>query len=462
MLSSTAVTTADLPPARAGEASDATRSLPAWPVTAAFGAYAAWWFVGLLDIVLIPLAAVMALYLARSRATRVPRGFGVWLLFLLWVAGSVIMVEQGGALIGFAYRYLVYLSSTVVFVYVYNARRHLSTQYVLGLLTTVWLLVVLGGWAGVVYPAGVVRTPMAYVVDLLKSAIPNATSLLNNELVTHMVVRRFAQYTPGSFFELSPRPVAPFRFTNNWGNVYSLLLPLVVAYGLRAHGWRKVVVLLAIPASVAPALLTLNRGMLIGIGLAMVYTSWRLLLLGRPKPLAALALGGVLIGALYFALPIQERLDARLGLEGSSTETRASLYQQSIDSVPESPVFGFGVPQEGDPNGPPVGTQGQVWMILVTAGPVALVTSLGWLLLAVLQSRRRRDLYGFAAHVALLVSTFELFYYGVLPYGLPLMMVAAALALRPADDVRPYAEAAQRPALPHLMPRNAQSSSPLN
>jgi O-antigen ligase len=413
-------------------------ALPAWPVLALFGLYPVWWGLGVLDMILVPLALVMVLYLVRTPGVRAPRGYGLWLFFLVWAGCSVVQLHELGPLIGFTYRYSIYLGATVLFVYLYNARTLLRARPVLGALTVVWLTTVVGGYLGVLWPGGVVETPMAYVVDGVKNLIPAAASLLNNELITHMVVRRFSQFNPSSFFELAPRPSAPFRFTNNWGNVYSVLLPMVVAYAYLTTRTRRLLLLgVALPLSLVPALLTLNRGMLIGIGIAMLYAGTRLLFMGRPKPLAGMAVA-VLVGAVLFsALPVQERIENRLANAGSSNETRSSLYQQSLESVPESPIFGHGVPKGGDnPNAPPVGTQGQVWMILVSHGPVALFCALGWLVLAIVQSRRRRDLVGLATHTSLLVGTIELLYYGVLPYGLPLLMVAAALALRPADETK--------------------------
>ena len=111
------------------------------------------------------------------------------------------------------------------------------------------------------------------------------------------------------------------------------------------------------------------------------------------------------------------------------------MYLQAIQSVPSSPVFGHGTPLQGtNPAAPPVGTQGQVWIYLVSHGPVALAAALTWLVMVIVQTRRRRDAVGLAAHTAVLVGTLELFYYGAIPYGLPLLMVAAALALRPPSD----------------------------
>src|SRR3954470_7464111 len=345
-------------------------ALPVWPVAALFSGYALWWLLGILDVVLIPIAVVMVLYLARTPGLRAPRGFGLWLLFLLWAACSVVELTQGVQLIGFGFRYLVYASSPVVFLYVYNARAALTAPRVLSILTTVWLTTVVGGYLGVFFPTAVVHTPMSYVRDAVESVVSGSAALLNNELITHMVVRRFSQYNPGSFFNLSPRPAAPFRYTNNWGNAYSVLLPLVVAHAVQiSPRRRRLLLFVVLPLSAVPAFLTLNRGMLIGIGIAMAYSGFRLLRLHRPKPLMWMV-GAAVVGYVMFTiLPTQERIDTRLANEGSSNDTRSSLYIQSLDSVPQSPVFGHGVPKEGDnPNAPPVGTQGQVWMILVSHG----------------------------------------------------------------------------------------------
>jgi len=48
-----------------------------------------------------------------------------------------------------------------------------------------------------------------------------------------------------------------------------------------------------------------------------------------------------------------------------------------------------------------------------------------------------------AAGTIILVGTVELLYYGILPNGLPIMMVATAMALRPPQGSRQGAPAAQ-------------------
>jgi O-antigen ligase len=247
-----------------------------------------------------------------------------------------------------------------------------------------------------------------------------------------MVIRRFAQYNPDSYFQLDPRPSAPFLYTNNWGNVYSLLLPFVIVYLLQVRGERRFGLLaLMLPISAIPAALTLNRGMFLGIAVAISYVALRLAMRGKLRALTTLALVTV-IGVLAIQLsPLQERLDARLGGETNSNTDRTSLYVQSLQLIPQSPLFGFGGPRDPvTPTAAPVGTQGQVWLLLVSHGPIAALCFVGFFVVAFYRIRRRSDPMGVACATVMLVGSMELFYYGVVPNGLPLMVVAAAMGLR--------------------------------
>lgn len=412
----------------AGSQMVASSELPAWPAVMLFALFPVWWLLGLADLIWILMAPPMVLLMVRARAIQVPRGFGVYLLFLLWALCSGVQLERAGQAIGFSYRLLLYASAAVLFVYVFNARRRITEQVATGALTGYWLACVFGGFLALAFPSAVIKTPLNYL-------LPKA--LTDNDLVNQMVVRRMTQWNPDAWVVLDPRPTAPFLYTNNWGNVYSLLLPVVVAYLFKIRGTVRFWVLLGIiPLSLIPAFLTLNRGMFLGLGIAAAYIALRLALTGNMKGLVAIAVMGALGAGAFFLLPAQDRLENRLD-QSSSTEDRTSLYTQAIDTVPESPILGHAVPQEPDnPNLDPVGTQGQFWMVLVSHGVGALVCFVGWFLLAFLLSLRRGDVTGMVANTVLLVGTIELVYYGSLPYGLPILMVAAALALRGPDLIQ--------------------------
>ncbi|TIC81534.1 hypothetical protein E8D34_17790 [Nocardioides sp. GY 10113] len=438
-------------------------SLPVWPVAAYFGLTPLWWALGLLDMVLMPLAVAMGALLAARGNVRVPRGFALWLLFLVWMGCSIVMVDTPNHMVAFLYRAGIYVGATVLFLYVYNLSGQNVGRRVAGILTIHWLSVVAGGLAGIALLGSVVRTPTFYVLQAV------SPGLVNVDFINHMVVRRFAQYNPDSYLGVAGRPSAPFLYANNWGNVYSLLLPVVIAYmlTLNRRGERRDRVVfwtlaVTIAISVVPASFTMNRGMLIGLGLAALYVSVRMAMRGNLLAVVVI-LGAAAIGGLAFQHLAGDRLETRL--EGSGTETRGSLYQQSLDAVPESPIFGYGVPIASDnPDAPPVGTQGQFWMVLVSHGPVAIAAFISFFLLAWFRSRRLWDPVGLVTSTLCLVACVELGFYGVVPYGLPIMMTIAALALRgctrPAIHRAPEEDPPERfgPAAPALPAVNGLSS----
>ncbi len=382
-----------------------------------------WWLLGPGEAVWIVLAAVMVFYLARHGRVEVPRGFGIWLLFLVWMACSVVGIDSGGRLLGFLFRALLYLTVTVVFVYVYNARTRLTLRYVAGVLTVFWLVVVAGGYLGVLFPLLTVQTPFGLLFP---------PSISSNELVQEMIVRRVSQYNPTGWLKLDPRPSAPFLYTNGWGNAYSMLTPIVVAYLILVRRERRFWwLLLAIPLSFVPAFLTLNRGMFIGLGLAIVYVSVRAIARGSLTAILALAALVILVGAAFAVLPIEQRLSERVEVS-SSTQDRASLYAETFSRTLESPLFGFGAPRpSASANIPSAGTQGQLWMVMFSHGFPGAALFMGWLVFAFFRSIRARDPVLVACNTVLLVVIVESTYYGIMTTGLLVAMLAAALTMRP-------------------------------
>lgn len=426
--------------ARGGVMQTSGRSqLPRWPLVAAFALYPLWWVLGLGSIAWIPLGACMAVLLARRGGVRMPTGLGIWFLFLLLMCVSVIGLDSPGRLIGFIYRALLYASVTTVFIYVYNARELLTARYVLGLVTVFWAFAVAGGYAGIFFPTFSFRTPFGLIVP---------SSLEANELVGEMVVRRMTQYNPDSWLALEPRPSAPFLYTNQWGNVYSLCLPMVVAYARELVLGKDLKKALAVSCvlllSLVPALLTLNRGMFLGIAVAVAYVLVRFMLAGRLGQVAwIMAFGGVTGGVVVW-LGVGSRLEERT-TTSSSTEDRASLYRETLDRTLDSPLFGYGAPRPSVTEGlPSAGTQGHIWMVMFSHGLPALAIFLLALVWFVFATARVRNTSQLLVHAVQVVILTEVLYYGVLPNGLILSFTAAALLLRERDSRREADSAEQR------------------
>lgn len=408
------------------------RELPRWPVVAMFALFPLWWVLGPGEAMWIPLAGVMLLFLRRHGKIQTPKGFGIWLLFLLWVACSVIAIDTPGRLAGFGYRGLLYVAVTIAFLYVYNARATLTARNMAGILTIFWLVIVAGGYLGIFWPTLSINTPLGAVLP---------SWLSSNELVQEMVVRRATSYNPDSFLNLDPRPSAPFLYTNGWGNAYSVLTPIVVAYLALVRRERRFWWLLpVVPLSFVPAFLTLNRGMFLGLGVALAYILLRSIIRGNVRAIVALVALLVVAAGAWASLPAAERLSERVDAS-SSTEDRVNLYAETFERTLEQPIFGYGAPRPSESStAPSVGTQGQFWMVMFSHGFPGVALFIGWLLWAYFRTIRERDPVSLACNTVLLLTVVESLYYGMMATGIMVAMLAAAVALRPREEAnRPAA-----------------------
>jgi hypothetical protein len=408
---------------------DDTQAAPAWPLGMVLAGFPVWWLVGLGDAVLfITTIIVTHQFVRRRRIPLVPRGFGVWLLFVAWMSVSVVGIDSFGRLVGFTYRALLYFAATAVFLYVYSNRPTFTLRKVASLLTGFWMVCVVGGYVGVLFPLLTWRTPLASVMP---------RGLLANELVQEMMVRRVTQFNPDAYFLLTPRPSAPFLYTNTWGAAYSVLTPIVIAHAVQhLAGSRRALLLAAVVASTIPAFLTLNRGMFIGLGVAGLYIGIRGVLAGNVRVIAGVFAVGIVAMIVLATVPVGERLDQRLE-SSASTENRAALYSETLTRTLESPVFGFGAPRPSNANLTSVGTQGHVWMVMFSHGIPATILFIVWLAVAWANTAHHRSGVGLAMNTAFVVIGIEIWYYGVVGMVLFVLMTAGAAAWRPPPAVRP-------------------------
>lgn len=399
------------------------RDLPSWPFTLMLAGFPLWWLSGLGEIAWVVLAVPMVIYLLRRGSTHVPRGFGVWAMFLVWMCFSVVGIDSSGRLIGFIYRVCLYAVVTIVFIYVYNARRSISTAYVVNMFAAFLAWATIGGILGLLYPLFEFRTPLAYLLP---------SSLTSNELVQEMVVRRTTQFNPNSWVVIPPRPSAPFLYTNGWGNVYSVVAPIVaVSLVGKRRPTARIGLIVLVVTSLIPAVLSLNRGMFIGIGVLVGYVFIRLVLQGNGKAVATIVLASSLVLGAALALDVQSRLDYRLETS-SSTQDRSNLYGETFERTLASPLFGYGAPRPSETAGAPsAGTQGQFWSVMFSHGFPGLAFFMAWLAWTFVSTIRVRGPGMLILNATLLVTMVESLYYGLLPDGLLLSMTVSGLLMRP-------------------------------
>jgi hypothetical protein len=407
--------------------------LPAgWPVYLLFGVFPLWWVLGLAGLIWIVAAVPMLVWLVSRRHLWAPRGFGLWIGFLVWMLASAIQLEGTTRWIAFSYRAAIYLSMTVLFLYIYNMPREwMPSRRVAIALGLLWVAVIAFGFLAIAIPRGGVTTPMSKVIPGQLMANPFVNDLFNPKLAQ---VQDFVGYPV-------PRPAAPFTYTNEWGGTVGLLTPLAIACLALVRSYlTRNLLRLALVASLVPVVISMDRGLWIALGFGLVYVAVRAALRGKARSLLAILGFLAVVVALVAFTPMRQYYEDRLA-NPHSNNRRESVTELAIQGWRDSPLFGYGGPKESAdaPNLPQLGTHGQVYLVLFSHGLPGLVFFMGWWLWTLWVSARGALGLPLWAHAALLIGVIEFFYYDMLPAQLCVMMAVAAVAWREVTNHRPVA-----------------------
>ncbi len=410
---------------RAGPGDSWLRLPVTWPLVVLFVAFPIWWVLGLSAFIWSVMAVPMLVALIWRQRTRAPVAFVAWFAFTSWVLMSGLQLESGTKILTFVYRLTLYAGAGVLFLYVYNLPRsgRLDVK-VLRILTVFWMIVIIGGYIGILGGSHTFTTAIEYL-------LPN--HLRNQPFVQELVQPVFAEVQHFLGYPV-PRPAAPFPYTNNWGGNVAVLTPVALAaLAATRPGLRRRVIVGFLVASVVPMVVSLNRGMFLSLAVGLVYVAIRLALRGRVTALVSL-LGLIAVLALLVAVtPLGHLLVVSASsTHGHSNTTRVSVSQQAFEGANQSPIFGHGEPQPVSGQGltPAIGTQGQLWMTLYSNGYIATALFIGFFLAVLWQTRRARSTAGLWLHAVPLIALVQIPVYGWLPAELQVVMVTAALAYR--------------------------------
>ena len=404
-----------------------------------------WWAMGAADMMPIVMAVPMALRISRRRPLRTPPGFAAWAVFLLCVIASatLIFVDAPGAVPGEAgarpvvvtYRLLQYLSITVVLLWVGNlSESELPKLKVMRILGWMFVVTVAGGLLGVVAPSLELRSPLEILLPeglassgFLKPLIHPATASIQAILG-----------------EDSPRPIAPFAYSNTWGAAFSMCLPFFFAGWLgRDAGWRRPAGLLVLFLSAIPLVYSLNRGLWISLALGLLFVLLRLAFAGRPGFLLAALVAILLGGVIFFSSPLAGMVSERLD-NPHSNDRRQELIELTVRSTATgSPLLGFGSTRDvqgsfasiaggGTPECPacevpPLGTQGQLWLVVFSQGLLGAAAFVAFYSRQVVGHWRARSTVELVGVLSLLFLAVQVLVYDTL--GVPMYVVMIAIGL---------------------------------
>lgn len=421
-----------------------------WPVTALFILYPLWWALGLPTFIFAILAVPMGFQLYRRRnEIKVPPGFGLWLVLLLWVVLSGLMLgltapqtlapSGGGRYIGWAIRVFNYTGLTVAMLYVINLREsEMPRRRLVRMFGFMAVVTVIGGYVGALMPSLKFIAPLKFILPAAIAKDPFVNRLMTVEVAQVQDVIEGAAS--------SPRPSAPFEYTNTWGeNMAILLIWFIVGWVVLGGQLRRIAGYAVVLAAVFPIVYSLNRGLWIGLGISAVYVAIRLALRGRIAVLAGLALGVGLIGVLILASPLGSTLTERMQ-NGHSDEIRATLNAGAVDAANASPVLGYGAnraligsnrsitvgksatcKQCGNRE---LGSNGQLWNLLVGQGWVGAFCYNAFFLWCLWRFRHDHTAIGIAGSLVLILMLFFQFLYGSLNTTLAYALISVALLAR--------------------------------
>ena len=398
-----------------------------WPLTVLFVAFPVWWLLGVSAFIWSVVAVPQAMALMWRRWARAPVVIFLWFAFASWVLLAGLQLASATKITTFCYRLSLYAGAGIMFMYVYNLprSRRLDTK-VLRILTIFWMIVVAGGYAGILLRSHTFVAPIDHV-------LPHG--LRNQPFVQELIQPVFAEMQPLLGHQI-PRPAAPFPYTNNWGGNIAVLTPVAIAAAAAAgRGPRRKLIIAVLAASLVPMVFSLNRGMFLSLAVAILYVALRLAVRGRLGSLVSVLALTALLVTVVALTPLGHLVTGSFSsTHGHSNATRLSLYQQAAAGTNASPLFGHGEPQPVTGSvlagTPAIGTQGQLWMVLYSNGYPAAVFLIAFFLGVLWQTRRARGMAGLWLHTVPLVALVQIPVYGWLPAELQVIMVASALAYR--------------------------------
>jgi hypothetical protein len=427
------------------------RTLPAWPLASVLAFYPLWWALGLGVLIFALIAVPMLVLLIKRRAAgrllRLPPGFGWWALFLLAVVVSLgalgadpagtVAEHASDRLAGAAYKLVMYLALTVLLIYAGNlTEAELPRRRLVRLLGWLFVVTVAGGLLGMVAGNFQFTSP----VEMLLPGHVRHNGFVQS--LVHPYAAQIMDLVGGE----KPRPAAPWGYTNTWGNNFCLLAGwLVVAAWQSARASRRFWAVVCLIVGIVPAVVSLNRGLWIGLGVLVVYVAVRYVLAGRLWIIGAVAMTAALLAVALTATPLGGVVGARLD-NGKSNGVRSFLIDRALDGFTGSPVVGYGGTRNtvggrnsitvGESAGCErcgnftVGGNGQLWQLLFAHGAVGTAGYLGFFTYGLWRFRRDRSAIGVAGSAAIVTSFSAMLWYNALVTPLAFMVLAFALLWR--------------------------------
>ncbi len=332
-----------------------------------------------------------------------------------------------------------YLAATVTLLFIGNlTERELPRRRIEGLLALMFCWIVAGGVLGLLAPEFNLTSPLEIVVP---------SGLLGDATTASMIHPLAAQQQEVLGYD-TPRPSAPWGYTNIWGNNFGIMVVWFVYWWLTrgmSRLWSRigggVIMLIALTVAVY----SLNRGLWIALVGAAIYALVRAARVGGSR--AALAIGGsaVALVAVTLLSPASSLIAERFET-GKSNDVRSFSIEESFVVTGQSPLLGWGGPREvvGSTSSIavgrseecprcgniPLGANGQLWYVMVGQGIIGALAYIAFFVRTAWIYRGNRSAFGIAAGLVCLLPLWFMFVYNAAPSPIYFYMLSLGMVWR--------------------------------
>jgi len=439
----------------------ALRLPPGWPLAAPLCLYPLWWVLGVGQFAFMIFTVPMVVHLWRRRPIKLPPAFGVWALFLFWYVLCLVMLpftapnSTSGTLSGRAISIVIefaqLICATITMIYIGNLPvAEVSQRRIQKWLSILFVVTVAGGLLGLASPYFQFTAPLEHLLPHTIRSNYYAISLIHPNAAQ---VQNVLGYQ-------SPRPAAPWSYTNYWANNLSILLVWFCLYMWYPAKFRRRTTLVAVMGlAIVTIVYSLNRGLWFGLVASLVFLIAAVARSGDFRSaLATIALIPILV-VTFLATPLHTIVSSRAS-HGTSNDIRAFLDADAFKGALASPIMGWGGTRKATGSaqsiavGPsaacpkcgsaPIGSTGQIWEVMFDEGFVGVILYVGFFLMIWWQLRRDRSAIGAAARLVVWLALLYTVFYNNLPVALTLVMISIAMSWR---NLIPPAPGAQQVAI---------------
>lgn len=425
-----------------------TVASPAFPLLVFLAGFPLWWAMGFGTLGFLIVAVPLAYHLIRQSVVVVPRGFGLWLLFLaillvgvlvLWTPVPGLVLEPGmSRILPWAYRVAWFAAVTVVLLFIGNStEKTLPRKWLVLLMAWMFTITVAGGYVGQFLW-------QHEFSSLLEIVLPR--QLRSNVFLNSLIHPGLAQLQDILGYP-EPRPKAPFDYANSWGANFGILLPFyLMSWRYMRKAVHKIAFIALLVVAIPPVIFSLNRGLWAGLGVLAAVLLVRLVLNGKWIAMVAACVLGVIAYAVILTTPLWVLLQTRLS-NPHSIEGRSNLAETTVATVLQySPLIGFGSTRQRQGNffsiaagatadchqcsPPQLGTQGSLWYLVFGTGLLGTLLFCTFVVRRTLPAMSRKTSWASPLLYSVVFFACVLPVYDMVSSPLMFLMIALALIWR--------------------------------